>query len=422
MKIAVCGFMLSDNLGDNFISVSISYLLRKELKSKYGITDVEITEADLFARERFLTEALSSRRRVDGLAFSRDLTKLEDASYCFRKVMIKTAKKLGCTKAAHKMQHKLWQTSYNCRPRHEKYFREKFKGADAVVIAGGGLLEYLYNEYQEMLNLIREVAEDMGLPLIYNAIGCVGAYNPDDFRCAIMKKALDADCVKYVSARDSVETVQQYVGDRFRVKHVGDAAVWAKEAYDIHVPENRTKIGIGLIRGNSLLGYNVAFGEEDWITLYCNIISELEKRGYEYELFCNGFADDYEMGRKILSRMGKDLSLLADRPTEPKVLLNTIAQYKALITCRMHSCIAAYSMGIPAIVMSWNDKVDKFMKLIGYPERAVRVENFKAEYIVDLMEKAAEEGFAPEQYSRIRASAVESVDDYAGLLAEAAKK
>ena len=373
MKIAVCGFMLSDNLGDNFISVSISYLLRKELKSKYNITDVQFVEADLFARDRFLTEALSNRRKVDGLAYSRDLSKAEDISYCLHKVMIQTAKKLGCANAAHKMQHKLWQKSYNCRPRHEKYFREKFEGAAAVMIAGGGLLEYLYNEYQEMLNLIREVAEDMGIPVIYNAIGCVGACNLNDFRCTIMKKALDADCVKYVSARDSVETVQQYVGDKFQVKHVADAAVWAKEAYGITVPENRTKIGIGLIRGNSLLGYQVAFGEEDWITLYSNILSELEKRGYEYELFCNGFADDYEMGKKILSRMGKDMSLLVDRPTDPKVLLNTIAQYKALITCRMHSCIAAYSMGIPAIVMSWNDKVDKFMRFIGYPERAVRV-------------------------------------------------
>ena len=422
MKIAVCGFMLSDNLGDNFISVSISYLLRKELKSKYNITDVQFVEADLFARDRFLTEALSNRRKVDGLAYSRDLSKAEDISYCLHKVMIQTAKKLGCANAAHKMQHKLWQKSYNCRPRHEKYFREKFEGAAAVMIAGGGLLEYLYNEYQEMLNLIREVAEDMGIPVIYNAIGCVGACNLNDFRCTIMKKALDADCVKYVSARDSVETVQQYVGDKFQVKHVADAAVWAKEAYGITVPENRTKIGIGLIRGNSLLGYQVAFGEEDWITLYSNILSELEKRGYEYELFCNGFADDYEMGKKILSRLGKDMSLLVDRPTDPKVLLNTIAQYKALITCRMHSCIAAYSMGIPAIVMSWNDKVDKFMRFIGYPERAVRVKRFRADFIVNLMEMAIEEGFEPEQYSRIRASAVESVDGFAGLLAEAAKQ
>ncbi|MGN0591683.1 MAG: polysaccharide pyruvyl transferase family protein [Ruminococcus sp.] len=422
MKIAVCGFMLSDNLGDNFISVSISYLLRKELKSKYNITDVQFVEADLFARDRFLTEALSNRRKVDGLAYSRDLSKAEDISYCLHKVMIQTAKKLGCANAAHKMQHKLWQKSYNCRPRHEKYFREKFEGAAAVMIAGGGLLEYLYNEYQEMLNLIREVAEDMGIPVIYNAIGCVGACNLNDFRCTIMKKALDADCVKYVSARDSVETVQQYVGDKLQVKHVADAAVWAKEAYGITVPENRTKIGIGLIRGNSLLGYQVAFGEEDWITLYSNILSELEKRGYEYELFCNGFADDYEMGKKILSRMGKDMSLLVDRPTDPKVLLNTIAQYKALITCRMHSCIAAYSMGIPAIVMSWNDKVDKFMRFIGYPERAVRVKRFRADFIVNLMEMAIEEGFEPEQYSRIRASAVESVDGFAGLLAEAAKQ
>ena len=38
------------------------------------------------------------------------------------------------------------------------------------------------------------------------------------------------------------------------------------------------------------------------------------------------------------------------------------------------------------------------------------------------MEKAAEEGFEPENYSRIRASAVESVSDYAGFFAKTAEK
>lgn len=421
MKIAICGFMLSDNLGDNFISVSLSYLLRKELKSKYNITDLQFVEADLFALNHFLTESMSNRRKVDGLAYSRDLSKIEDLSYCMNKVVIKSAKKIGCKNLANKMQHKLWQKSYNCRPRHEKYFREKFDGVSAVVIAGGGLLEYIYNEYQEMLCLVSEIAEDMGIPVIYNAVGCVGAYNLDDFRCAIMKKAVYADCVKYVSARDSVETVQQYVGDKFKVNQVADAAVWASEEYGISRIENPTKIGIGLIRGNSLLGYNVSFSEEDWINLFCNIATELEKRGYSYEFFCNGFKEDYELGQKVIARLGKDSSVLVDRPTEPEELLNTISQYKALITCRMHSSIAAYSMGIPAVILSWNDKVDKFMRFIGYPERAVRVENFKAEYIVNLMEKSIEEGFEPEKYKSIRVSAVESVDGFAGILAERAK-
>ena len=41
---------------------------------------------------------------------------------------------------------------------------------------------------------------------------------------------------------------------------------------------------------------------------------------------------------------------------------------------------------------SWNDKVEKLMNIIGYPERAITLENFNAQYIVDCMEKAADEG------------------------------
>lgn len=422
MKIAVCGLIHSDNLGEKFISDSLSYLIKTELEKNYAIHDVSFTEVDIFGRSKPLPQQISNRHKVANLYQSRNLSITEDVVYCVKKLTAKILPKIGLKNTGYQIMHGLWQKSYNCRPRHEAYFREMFKDIDVIVVDGAGLFEYLYNEYQEMLNLIRELAEEMGIPVIYNAVGCVGDYNPQDFRCTIMKKAVYADCVKYVSARDSVETVQQYVGNKFKVKHVADAAVWAKEAYGITVPENRTKIGIGLIRGNSLLGYHVAFDEEDWIKLFCCIAQELEKRGFTYEFFCNGFKDDYALGQKIIARLGKDSSFLVDRPTEPRELLNTISQYRALITCRMHSSIAAYSMGIPAVILSWNDKVDKFMQFIGYPERAVRMENFKADFIVNLMEKAMEEGFEPEQYSRIRASAVESVSDYAGFLAEAAKQ
>ena len=422
MNIAICGLIHSDNLGEKFISESLEYLIRKELLKNYGINDVNFTEVDIFGREKPLSEQISNRYKVPNLYKSRNLSKAEDIVYCLKKLTAKILKKTSLKNTGFKIMHNLWQTSYNCRPRHEAYFKEMFRGTDVIVVDGAGLLEYLYNEYQEMLCLISELADEMKIPVFYNAVGCVGDYKLDDFRCTVMKKAVYADCVKYVSARDSVETVQQYVGDKFKVKHVADAAVWASEAYGISAMENRTKIGIGLIRGNSLQSYNVSFGEEDWIKLFCDIAKELEKRGYEYEFFCNGFKDDYELGQKVVARLGADSSILADRPTQPGALLHTISQYKALITCRMHSSIAAYSMGIPAVILSRNDKVDKFMHFIGYPERAVRVENFKADHIVNLMEKAAEEGFEPENYNCIRASAVESVSDYAELLAKTADK
>ena len=109
--------------------------------------------------------------------------------------------------------------------------------------------------------------------------------------------------------------IQQYVGDKFKVKYVADAAVWTSETYGISAIESRTKIGIGLIRGNSLQSYNVAFSEDDWINLFCGIAKEFEKRGYEYKFFCNGFKDDYELGQKVVARLGVDSSVLVNRPT-----------------------------------------------------------------------------------------------------------
>ena len=56
------------------------------------------------------------------------------------------------------------------------------------------------------------------------------------------------------------------------------------------------------------------------------------------------------------------------------------------------SSIAAFTMGIPSVILSWNDKVEKLMAIIGYEERAIKFVDFDAEYVVERFETALREG------------------------------
>lgn len=296
-----------------------------------------------------------------------------------------------------------------------EYYTKKFAGVDLIAIDGAGLLEYSYNAYQESLNLITLYGEEHGIPVIFNAIGRAGEFDKNDYRCQVLMEAFQRDCVKYVSARDSKESVQECVGNRFNVKLLADAAFCVDDAYGIAATPRKGVIGIGVIRGDASLSYTKGFGADDWISLFADIARKVEKAGYQYEFFTNGAEADYDIGLKALEILGAKREKIVNRPTEGRILLKTIASYDAIITCRMHSSIAASALGIPSVILSWNSKVDKYMAIVGYPERAIKQSEFNAGLIVSRMEAALREGISDENRSRMKAMAKESVEDYADL-------
>lgn len=300
------------------------------------------------------------------------------------------------------------------------YYEEKFKGVNSIIIDGAGLLEYSYNAYQESLALISKYGEVNNIPVIFNAIGRAGEFDPEDYRCKVLMSAFNYDSVKYVSARDSRDAVQKCVGNRFEVKLLADAAFCVDEAFKVKAkPLN--KIGIGLIRGDASLSYSEGFGEADWLELFSDIANELEKQGFYYEFFTNGMQADYDLGCKLIEKMQIDKKLLVDKPKDAGILINTIASYDGIITCRMHSSIAAFTLGIPSIILSWNNKVDKYMEIVGYSERAVQQQDFDAETIVEKMRIALNEGVSESKRIRMKELARQSVNDYINLLITSAE-
>lgn len=413
MKIAICGLIKSSNLGEQFISKSLAWLIKDELNNQGYTGNVEFIEVDIQATNDVVVECgniVQSRLKnlysytlwgipADILHF-----KLKGVADQFNSIKNKNR--------IYRFRHFMWKHCRNLGKRFEKYYEFKFKNVDFIAIDGAGLLEYSYNSYQESLALICEYAERKSIPVIFNAIGRAGEFNPSDFRCQVLMSAFRHDCVKFVSARDSKESVQACVGEKFNVRLLADAAFCVEEAFGIKANSNKNKIGIGLIRGDAFLSYSNGFSENDWIDLFVNIALLLNKHGYDYEFFTNGMDYDYNIGLKVIDRLGENNNKLVTRPIEPMALLNTISSYEGIITCRMHSSIAAFSLGIPSIILSWNDKVDKYMEIVGYPERAISRSDFNSEYIVQILEKTLLEGISEEKRIKMKNLARESVKSY----------
>lgn len=422
MKIAICGLIKSENIGELFIARSLEYLIETECKKRNPEIEIEFTEVDLLGRNDEIIEVTGAykKRLTNYYHYSEKGIPLEKI-FLWLKKRERTIKCRCIQNLIHKVRHFIWSHGTNYKKRLNEYFCSKLEGVDFIVIDGAGLLEYSYNEYQWPLYLISQYAEKHNLSVVYNAIGKAGTFDERDFRSKILKAALRSDSVKYVSARDSRETVQLCAGNKHDVKLLADAAFWMKEAYEFSTCKSRKKIGIGLIRGNSLTGYGVDFGTQEWIDLFSGIAECLSKRGYEYEFFTNGLPGDTKLGKKVLKKLNLPEAYLVQRPLGDVELYNTISGYSAMITCRMHSTIAAFTLRIPSVILSWNDKVDKLMDIIGYPERAIPITDFEPEHIVDCMEAAMQDGVAQEKLDVMKSKALESVNDYVELILSSQK-
>lgn len=419
MRIAICGLIKSENIGELFIARGLEYIVKKELAAVEPDINVEFVEVDLLGRndEIKLVSGSIQKRLANYYNYSPKGIFTEKLSLELKKHALKIENKL-LKNAIARFRHFLWLYGINYKKRLNSYFEEKLQGVDFIIIDGAGLLEYSYNEYQWPLLLISEYAEKHGLNVVYNAIGRAGAFDERDFGSKILKKALQSPAVKSISARDNPEAVQACAGGAHQVKLLADAAFWMKEAYQIPDRDDRKKIGIGIIRGNSLQGYGVDFGASDWVKLFAKIAYELQRRGYEFEFFTNGLPADTVLGRAILRKLKLPSEYLVTRPVEDGPLVKTINAYQGIITCRMHSSIAAFTMGVPSVILSWNDKVEKLMQIIGYPDRAITQDQFDAVYIVDKLEQSLAEGIADEKLQKMKDLARESVTDYLPLIIE----
>lgn len=417
VKVAICGVIGSENLGDRIISKSIAWLVNDVMQELYPGAELQFTEVDLEGRFSDLKpySGFIDNRKKNYYKYNL-LGAPSEFVYIALKKLMRRAPSQKQKNRLNGLRHFIWNHSLNLRGRLYKFYNEKISDADFIIVAGGGILEYSRNEYQEPLKVLCDFAEEHKIPVVFNAIGRAGEFEPEDLRCKILMSIFKNPAVRYVSARDSVENVQQCVGERCRVKLCADAAFWMDRAFGAERRRESSVIGIGLIRGDSLKSYNRDFSENDWIELFAGIAAELAGRKRDFRFFTNGLVSDYELGKKVIARTGLPDSYLIDRPTDVNELVDTISSFEGLITCRMHSSIAAFALGIPSVILSWNDKVNKYMDIAGYHERAVDMENFDPRYIVDAYERAVAEGVADSRRNKMKQMARESVLDYSGYV------
>lgn len=363
MRIAVLGLYYSSNLGDAIICDCVLDWMRKFFpKAQIDLVDIE-------GKKDFSTQVSMPVKEIK-----------------IRQVKSKIEEWL----TKHNVDMMYFWNERDVRLRQRLYDETAEKHYDIAVFAGGQLfMDWLSMDVSEFVK--RFVC--VGTPVFFNACG-TGKALSGEIR-ERLKSALLSDAVKFISSRDNVEEINRlYLSSGKHAVKTFDPALWADCVYGKSKKDN-IPVGLGVMH---CIYIPCGKLEKFWM----DVIKELEARNIEWKMFCNGAIEDYNLGLRVLEKMGMSKEdKMMKLAVSPEELVDQISEFSSLISFRLHSHIVATSLNIPAVGINWDEKLKFFYGNIGHKERCLPV-GHPAQEVVKALLKACEEGCDRELIQRQR--------------------
>ena len=373
-NIVLAGLQYDNNLGDQAIYMC-AYKMLQRLLIDHGICNAEIRKVDLTGR------------------CAKNKNKLNRPFRYLKKLYRKVGYKSGLASLPVK------EARYVCSRMAAKYIDSD---TAAVIFAGGGIVKYKYQQFHIYIDEFTKRADELGVPVMMNAVGVEG-YDANDPECMLLKRALNRDCVKYISTRDDIDTLSdKYCKNGQKTALVADPVCSLSFMKPLRKkPHVGRIIGLGTVRSGLFVDNDIDFTREDMLKFWSLLVSEIKKRGMQCKIFCNGTIDDMIFQDDLAAYMGlsdaEKKDLMYERPTSVGQLARYINGFDAVITGRLHASIIAYSYSVPSVGLVWNDKQRMFGRITGHPERFIEPENFNAESVIDAVEAAMKTGYDEEK-------------------------
>lgn len=273
--------------------------------------------------------------------------------------------------------------SINCMPL-KRIDHELVKRQDIIFFAGGGLFGLSYLNFFDYLDEITKIAEEWNIPVIFSSMGInnMDATKETEDK---LRNILKRECIVDISVRENLELFKGYTENQnFDIQLVADPATWTRYVYRKEIEEVRREqvIGINVVRGGLFKDNKKDWKLKDEINYLNELRQLLDEASLKYKFFTNGsFLDN-----NTLKYFAKENNIPIEQlvfPNSTQDLVKTIASFDFVVGIRMHSSIISYSMGIPCINLIWNDKIPLFYKNINMSERAINLEDWNANNVMN---------------------------------------
>ncbi|MBE5882472.1 MAG: polysaccharide pyruvyl transferase family protein [Lachnospiraceae bacterium] len=263
-------------------------------------------------------------------------------------------------------------------------------GSDMVIFGGAPVFNYKYQMFYERTASTLELANQYQKPVIFSAIG-IEHYEEENEKCQRLKAAINCGCVQQITTRDGIEELQKYKEDEnILIDIVSDPAVFSAQTFRPFlappVSGTRKTIGIFVFRASGFTDNNIDFSKEDAVHLWKDLIAEIEAQEYDYRLLTSGHFGDEAFMDSLIREHGIPEEKCIFNMNSPEKLVSSISSFDAIVSCRLHPSIIAYSLDVPSVGLIWNPKVRHFYDCIGYSDRHMEVCGLTGKDILDKLQ------------------------------------
>ncbi|MBM1175446.1 polysaccharide pyruvyl transferase family protein [Microvirga arabica] len=304
-------------------------------------------------------------------------------------------------------------------------WRKKIADADVAIFGGGQLIQDTDLNFPLKLAAAARECYRAALPLAIYGVGAAKITSRSGAH--LLSNLLRSPAKIYAAARDR-ESVANLAALGCQSDLCRDPGLLASVVWPHSRCRNGSKPLVGLcVTHPAVLRHHATSGncevQVDVLDLYLQIISELNRNGFEVLCFTNGAMED-EIALAALSKLaGREHSAdrgvkFAKRPDKPQVLVERIANMDVVVAHRLHAAIIAYSYGVPAIGLRWDAKLDAFFHSI---ERSDYLADFNQTFVstvVHFVHSALEAGIDRSAHDRIIDEADRGVERLAHAIME----
>ncbi len=279
-------------------------------------------------------------------------------------------------------------------PEHLKAAETAIKDSDVVIFGGAPMFNFLYQNFYERTAVTLELCQKYNKPVLFSAVG-VEDYSDTNEKCQRLKKTLNFDCVKQITTRDGIGYLEQYKeNENLVIDKVSDPAVFSDAVFSKYTKKksSKKKIGIFIMRAGAFVDNKIPFTRLEAANFWVELIKEIESRGYDYECLTSGHCSDEAFMDYLIREYHLKASKCIFNMNTPEQLASRISSYDAIVSCRLHPSIIAFSLKVPSLGIVWNNKVSGFYDSIGYPQRIVTTDNISAKNVTDRLEVIMKEG------------------------------
>lgn len=314
--------------------------------------------------------------------------------------------------------------------------RERFdralKTADAVVIGGGNLFQDDDLNFPLKVGTVLDCVARSRKPLIIHAVGVSAHWSKP---AAALFARLNKTNLKSVSVRDkvSLENWQAHFPTGPAAFIVPDPGVMVE---DLTLPVARQSgadssiptIAI-CVTAPVILRRHASIKVSD-ITLqdaaeYVELVKIAVSQGYRVTLFSNGAQEDQALAEQVFAMLemggmtGNRLITLAVRPERPEELVMLLKPASVVIAHRLHACIAAYGLNIPAVGLDWDSKLASFFELTERSDYCLSGDQMTPQIVFERLVSAMESGIASSKRATIIKAAKSAVPSFGNIAARA---